>query len=138
MTVLAGHCLCGRVSWSSPGPVTRNLVCHCEDCRRPTSSPFTAFVGLAPESVVWTGDVNHFESSRGTQRGFCRNCGTRLYFRSVKWPGEIHIHAATLDKGVDYRPTAQVVLRSRAAWLEDLHTLPGCLEFEAPPRDAGS
>ena len=137
MTALTGHCLCGLVSWSSPGPVTRNLVCHCEDYRRTTSSPLAAFVVIEPESVVWTGDVNHFECSRGTQRGSCRNRGTRLYFRSEKWPGEIHIHAATLDDGIDCLPTAQVVLRSRAPWLEGLHALPGCRDFDAPPKDAG-
>ncbi len=136
MTALTGNCLCGRVSWSSLGPVTHNLVCHCEDCRRATSSPFTAFVRLKPESVVRTGDVNHFESSRGTQRRFCRNWGTRVYFRSEKWPGAIRIHAATLDDGIDCLPTAQVVLRSRTSWLEGPHALPGCRDFDAPPKDA--
>ena len=137
MTVLTGHCLYGRLSWSSSGPVTHNLDCHCEDSRRATSTPFAAFAGLKPESVAWTGDVNHLESSRGTQRRSCRNWGTRLYFRSEKWPGEIHIHAATLDDGIDYRPIAQVVMRSRASWLEGLHALPGCRDFDAPPKDAG-
>ena len=137
MTALTGHCLCGLVSWSSPGPVTRNLVCHCEDCRRTTSSPFAAFAGLKPEFAVWTGDVNRFESSRGTQRRSCRYWGTRLYFRSEKWPGAIHIHAATLDDGIDYRSTAQVVMRSRASWLEGLHALPCCRDFDVPPKDAG-
>ncbi len=134
MTALTGHCLCGRVSWSSTGPVTRSLVCHCEDCRRATSSPLAAFVGL--ECVVWTGDVNHLESSRGTQRRFCWNRGSRLYFRSEKWPGAIRIHAATLDDGIDNRLTAQVVTRSRASWLEGPHALPGCRDFDAPPKDA--
>ncbi len=125
--------MCGAVRWKAPGPVTRNLVCHCADCQRATSSPFTGFVGLEPEAVTWTGEVNHFESSPDTWRGFCPSCGTRLYFRSGKWPGEIHIHAATLVDGTDYKPSAEVVRRSRADWLDQLDNIPKHNDFHADP-----
>lgn len=130
MAELTGHCLCGRVTWAASGETTRNLVCHCADCQRATSSPFTAFMGLRPAQVVWTGDIVHYESSPGTFRGFCAACGTRLYFRSTKWPDEIHIHAATLSDPLDYEPTAQVVLGSRAPWLDKLTHLPAHDGFE--------
>ncbi|WP_439331005.1 GFA family protein [Mesorhizobium carmichaelinearum] len=37
--VLTGNCMCGAVGWTYSGDTTRNLVCHCVDCRRATSSP---------------------------------------------------------------------------------------------------
>lgn len=86
MVELSGRCLCCAVSWSYSGAITRRLVCHCESCQRATSSPFTAFVGLDPKHLTWTGEVNHYESSAGTHRGFCPSCGSRLYFSSDKWP----------------------------------------------------
>ncbi len=132
-SLLSGHCLCGAVKWSSPGPVTRSLVCHCKDCQRATSSPFTATVGLDPAEVAWHGEVTHFESSPGTFRGFCPKCGTRLYFRSDKWPDEIHIHAATLRDGIAYTPTAQVVMRSRADWLDLLDDISAHDAFHQAP-----
>lgn len=138
MSELTGHCLCKAVSWKSGGPVTRSLVCHCEHCQRATSSPFTAFIGLRPETVDWAGEVNHFESSPGCWRGFCPACGTRLYFRSEKWPGEIHIHAATLSNPKSYQPSAQVVLRSRMAWLDQLEDLPAFSSFQASPEGGGT
>ncbi|MCP5038413.1 MAG: GFA family protein [Rhodobacteraceae bacterium] len=133
MTELSGSCLCGQVKWSSNGPVTRSLVCHCTDCQRATSSPFTAFVGLKPETVEWSGTINHYESSPETWRGFCPACGSRMYFKSGQWPGEVHVHAATLDEGCDYRPSAQVVLQSRAGWLGELETIPQHQSFQASP-----
>ncbi|MGE4246493.1 MAG: GFA family protein [Parvibaculaceae bacterium] len=125
--------MCGSVRWSYSGETTRNLVCHCSDCQRATSSPFTAFLGMRPSQIRWTGKIEHYESSTGTYRGFCPSCGTRLYFRSEKWPDEIHIHAATLTHPNDYRPDAQVVMRSRAGWLDRLDAIPGYRHFHMDP-----
>jgi len=137
MTDLRGRCLCGAVIWTHLAEVTRNLVCHCEDCQRATSAPFAAFLGLRPEQVTWTGEITDYESSPQTYRGFCPRCGTRLYFRSDKWPEEIHVLAATLDYLDAYVPTAQVVLRSRRQWLDGLADIPGHQGFEVQPEQLG-
>ena len=126
--------MCGAVTWVYSGPITRSLFCHCEDCQKATSSPFTAFVGLEPDKVWWTGNPNHYQSSPGTYRGFCQTCGTRLYFRSDQWSGEIHLHAATLDDPTVYEPSSQVVMRSKVKWLHDLENIPQHQGFEAPSK----
>lgn len=133
MTQLTGICMCGAVSWAYSGRTTRNLVCHCTDCQRATSSPFTAFLGMAPERLRWTGEIRDYESSPGTFRGFCPACGTRLYFRSEKWPNEIHVHAATMSQPLDYLPDAQVVMRSRVGWLDHLVSIPAHDDFQVDP-----
>ena len=135
MSALRGHCLCGAVRWSCDVQPTRSLVCHCEDCQRATSAPFTGVIGFPPEAVSWSGAINHYESSPGTYRGFCPTCGSRLYFRSDKWPGEIHIHAASLDEPNKYRPDAQVVMRSKTPWLSELENIPQHHDFQASPID---
>ncbi|RWB59673.1 GFA family protein [Mesorhizobium sp.] len=131
---LSGHCMCGAVTWTYSGSVTRNLVCHCADCQRATSSPFTAFLGMRLEQINWSGDITHYESSPGTFRGFCPSCGTRLYFRSDKWPSEVHVHAATMTDPAEYRPDAQVLMRSRAKWLDRLQSIPAHDGFQQAPK----
>ena len=136
MPDISGRCMCGAVRWSHDGPVTRRLACHCTDCQRATSAPFTAFIGLEPAGLTWQGAPNHYESSPGTFRGFCPVCGTRLYFRSAKWPGEIHLHAATLADGHAYSPDRHVKCADSPGWLhlgDDLEKLDG---FDAAPRKA--
>lgn len=133
MKTLSGRCMCGAVTWTYSSETTRNLVCHCADCQRATSSPLTAFLGMKPEHLHWDGKIEHYESSPGTYRGFCPSCGTRLYFRSEKWPGETHVHAATLTNPDDYRPDAQVFLRSRASWLDRIESIPGHQDFQIRP-----
>lgn len=133
MASLTGSCMCGAVTWAYSGEITRNLVCHCTDCQRATSSPFTAFLGMTPRQLNWAGDILHYESSPGTFRGFCPTCGTRLYFRSEKWPAEIHVHAATMTDPGEYQPSAQVVMRSRAKWLDQLVSIPAHEDFQKDP-----
>ena len=133
MAFLTGTCMCGAVTWTYSGDTTRNLVCHCIDCQRATSAPFTAFLGMKPEQLKWAGNIVHYESSPKTFRGFCPYCGTRLYFRSEKWPFEVHVHAATMTDPGKYRPRAQVVMRSRAEWLDQLRSIPAFEDFQENP-----
>jgi hypothetical protein len=133
MADFSGTCMCGAVTWTYAGATTRNLVCYCADCQRATSSPLTAFVGMDSERLHWTGRIEHFRSSPGTYRGFCPACGTRLYFRSDKWPGETHVHAATLTNPEAYRPDAQVFVGSRAGWLDLLESIAGHEGFHKTP-----
>lgn len=132
--LLTGHCLCGTVRWAATGQPVRNLICHCESCRRATSSPFAAFVGFNPDQVTWQGAITHYQSSPGTGRGFCPSCGTRLYYRSDKWPTEIHIHAGTLDQPDLYRPDAEVMTAERLDWSGTVTGLPQHDGFQAMGR----
>jgi hypothetical protein len=88
---------------------------------------------MKPEQLTWAGEIVHYESSHRTFRGFCPSCGTRLYFRSEKWPSEIHVHAATMIDPSKYRPSAQVVVRSKAKWLEQLSAIPSFELFQENP-----
>lgn len=125
--------MCGAVTWRYTGVTTRNLVCYCADCQRATSSPMTAFLGMKTGQLQWHGKIEHYESSPGTFRGFCPACGTRLYFKSDRWPAETHVHAATLTNPGDYRPDAQVFASSRAGWLHGLPSLPSFDTFQVKP-----
>lgn len=135
MVKLTGRCLCGAVTWAFQGPRGRNLICHCETCQRAASSAYAAFVEVDPDRIEWEGPRTDYQSSPGTFRGFCPTCGTRLYFRSDRWPGELHIHAATLDNPALYQPDCQVVLCERAPWLDGIADLPRYDGFDIPPTD---
>ncbi|TIU25151.1 MAG: GFA family protein, partial [Mesorhizobium sp.] len=91
-------------------------------------------LGMRLEQINWSGDITHYESSPGTFRGFCPSCGTRLYFRSDKWPSEVHVHAATMTDPAEYRPDAQVLMRSRAKWLDRLQSIPAHDGFQQAPK----
>src|SRR5262245_14415384 len=134
MAFLTGSCMCCSVGLTYSVENTRKLVCHCADFQRATSAPFTAFMGMKPAQLKWTGEIVHYESSPQTFRGFCPSCGTRLYFQSERWPSEIHVHAATMTDPSKYKPSAQVMMRSRASWLDQLSSIPVFEQFQVNPR----
>lgn len=51
-------------------------------CQKAYGNFFSALVGVYWDDFEWTrGEPSAFESSQGISRGFCRDCGTPLFFR---------------------------------------------------------
>lgn len=67
-----------------------------------------------PESAT----LRWYASSPKAQRGFCSDCGSTLFFRSSRWPGEIHIVRANLQAAIDREPSGHAYWENRAPWLQ--------------------
>ena len=77
---LHGRCLCGAVEISAEAPNTQVGACHCAMCRRWGGGPLLAIdCGSTP---VFKGQdsIAYFKSSDWAQRGFCRQCGSHLFY----------------------------------------------------------
>ena len=46
-----GRCLCGAIRYEYYGEPTLITHCHCESCRRQTSSPMTTFI-IVPKAAL--------------------------------------------------------------------------------------
>lgn len=84
----------------------------------------TSFFGMGRGQVKWEGERSFYNSSPGVTRGFCRECGTPLFYMSTKWPGEVHLYAANLDDPSIYEPTAHVFWSEKLDWLAVSDDLP--------------
>jgi hypothetical protein len=74
-----GRCLCGAVKFEAMEIETEIHACNCSMCRRWNGSPALAStVG----SVTFTGEENieRYPSSEWAERGFCKRCGTNLFY----------------------------------------------------------
>jgi hypothetical protein len=115
-----GCCMCGRVRFVVRFPSRFCCHCHCESCRRSHGAGFVTWIGFAsPQVSVETGagDLVAYVSSPGTKRTFCRGCGSRLFFESVKWPGETHVALAAFDDPVDRLPDRHVFFDEHVSWI---------------------
>ncbi len=125
MADLTGRCLCGAVTWSTPGPVLWAGHCHCDSCRRATAAPFTSFFGVPRDSVTWTGRLSDNPSSGGrVTRRFCETCGTQMTYQNEIWPDETHLYAATMTTPSDFVPKAHFHYAERLPWVEITDDLP--------------
>jgi len=125
MVPTRGRCLCGAVTYEFEGPEKWRAYCHCESCRRNTSSPVTAFFGVPSSAFRFTGTAPKvFNSSPGVRRLFCGRCGSPMAFESERWPGEIHLYAASLEDPEAYRPQGHVHVAERLSWFDVRDDLP--------------
>jgi len=95
----SGKCLCGAVQVEAKTLDTSVGACHCSSCRRWGGGPLmTASAGT---EVTFKGEENveTFSSSDWAERGFCRKCGTHLFYH-LKNGGE-YIMAAGLFGDVE-------------------------------------
>lgn len=90
---VTGKCLCGAVRFQAElDPHVH--ACHCDMCRRWSGGPGMAAYA---ESVEFSGkeSLSTYASSDWAERGFCRTCGSSLFYlvkesqRYVIWTGAL-------------------------------------------------
>ena len=134
-TRFTGGCMCGAVRYECGTDPIAMGNCHCRDCQRATGSAFAAAVLVPVSAVKITGEVKYYEvigdSGGIVRRGFCPNCGARLFGRSAASPGGISIMAGTLDDSSWFTPQADIYTASAQPW-DYMH--PDLPKFPGPPQ----
>ena len=79
----SGHCLCGAVRFRTTGRLREVIACHCSQCRRQTGLYYAA-TNVADEGleVEGAGNVTWYRASDTAGRGFCRTCGSALFWKA--------------------------------------------------------
>ncbi len=92
-----GGCLCGAVRYEIAGPLRQVVSCHCSQCLR-THGHYAAYSAAARDDLSIDGaeNVTWHRSSDTAQRGFCRICGSRLFWQMFD-ADYIAVAAGTLD-----------------------------------------
>jgi hypothetical protein len=83
-------CLCGAVTVSVAKINPKFSVCHCETCRTWGGSPLFAVQCGTDVAFDNKASIAVYDSSAWAERGFCRNCGTHLFYR-LKATGEYNM-----------------------------------------------
>lgn len=119
MATVSGRCLCGDLRFDADLPSRWVAHCHCTMCQRAHGAAFVTWIGL-DEAGVRLQDpeqrLQWYRSSPEAERGFCGRCGSSLFFRSTRWPGELHATVANLDDPPDRAPQAHVFWDTHVDW----------------------
>ena len=120
-----GRCLCGSVQFEYEGAPNWIVHCHCESCRRATSSPMTTWISVPRNAFRYVkGAPRSFRSSPGVKRGFCETCGSPLTYEGERIPDEVHLYAASLSDASHVTPSRHVFAKEQLPWFETLDDLP--------------
>ena len=98
MLTATGGCLCGSVRYVTVGPFEDVLQCHCENCRRLTGN-FVAGVRTKTEDLEIESRDDAFQwfDLEYAKYGFCRRCGSTLFYRAADRQQFTSVMVGTLD-----------------------------------------
>ena len=95
----SGSCLCGKISFAADFKAGAG-ACHCGMCRKWGSGPYMGMHAVGKVEFEGSDHVGLFKSSEWAERGFCKNCGTSLFYHLLPRPempdGEYIISAGML------------------------------------------
>ena len=114
----AGGCACGAVRYRATGDLRPVVACHCGQCRKSMTN-YGAFTAVARDglSIDNEAEVTWFDSSPGVRRGFCRRCGSTLFWdRSAG--NDVSIAAGTLDQPSGLRLVRHIFVADKADFYE--------------------
>jgi hypothetical protein len=113
-----GQCLCGAVRFLLSGELRNVVVCHCDQCRKwhghvgaYTRVPISALKIEDERSLFW------FRSSEKARRGFCRDCGSSLFWERIG-SGQMSVAAGTLDEPTGLETKLQIFAEDAGDYYE--------------------
>lgn len=78
----AGSCLCGAVTFRARGRLRGVFYCHCSQCRKQTGHYYAATdVDDTDLEIAGAEHVTWYAASEFARRGFCRTCGSALFWK---------------------------------------------------------
>ncbi len=114
-----GGCLCGKVRYRLTEAPKGFGACHCGMCRK-FSGGIELGIEVMPGGIAWEGEENIgvYSSSDWAERGFCRNCGSSLFWRlTMEGPmqGLLSLSAGSLDSLDGLEMTGEVYIDHKPA-----------------------
>ena len=91
-----GSCLCGKVHVTVANLSRQVGACHCAICRKWTGGPTLSVPCGADVTFDGTENIGIYASSDWAERGFCKVCGTGLFYRG-KANGEYSMSPELFD-----------------------------------------
>lgn len=107
-----GACLCGAVSLRATLTNDQVSACHCSTCLGWGGGPFFATECDGPVQFKGEENITVFDSSEWAERGFCRHCGTHLFYR-LKDQQHYAIPFSLFDPRRDWTFSEQVFIESK-------------------------
>jgi hypothetical protein len=104
-----GKCLCGAVQAVAKTMSDKVGACHCSMCRQWTGGPLLVVDCESEVSFSGEENITVFDSSEWAERGFCKKCGSHLFYR-LKQSNQYFVSAGLLDSGAAFTFDHQVFI----------------------------
>ncbi len=131
---ITGGCLCGAVRFEATEPPTWVAHCHCRSCRLSRGVAFVTWTSVPMDRFSYTQgeqSVAWYRSSESILWGFCKNCGSSMFYQADKAGHSesprmnvMYVSVGSLVDAIDQMPKAHVSYEEKVSWNEGSHLLP--------------
>lgn len=111
----SGSCLCASVRIVAKPKSNSIGVCHCVMCRKWGGGPFFAAECESAVDFEGTEYISTYSSSDWAERGFCRKCGTHLFYR-LKQEGHYAIPVGLFEDSDDWMLADQIFIDQKPSF----------------------
>ncbi len=122
-SVATGGCLCGATKFEVHGPLRNVINCHCSKCRRfhGNVGAYTAvkrkdLLFIRQDGLKWYRSVT--DETPGVYRGFCKECGSSLFWDVRDSRDSICIAAGSLDQPTGLKTIGHVWVSQASDYYE--------------------
>jgi hypothetical protein len=122
-STVTGRCLCGAVTFSADVAKREVDACHCSMCRRWSAGPYIGLPFDGALALEGAENVGVYKSSDWAERGFCKVCGSSLFYHLL---GTDHysLSANALDDQSGLALTAQIFIDEKPAYYDFANDTP--------------
>jgi hypothetical protein len=117
---ITGGCICGAVRYECSAEPVLTGNCHCRDCQKAGGGAFAPALVVPNEALKITGQVKYYDtkadSGNTASRGFCPDCGARLFGKPGAKPQITVILAGSLDDPSWFTPAMDLYTASAQPW----------------------
>jgi len=96
-----GACLCGACQFTAKEIDKTVGACHCGICRKWGGGPLMAVACGSEVFFENTDSISVYDSSMWAERGFCKQCGSHLFYR-LKETQQYFIPAGLFDESIEF------------------------------------
>ena len=126
--IRTGSCLCGAVRYRITGRCGDVDLCHCGQCRRQAGHAWPS-TGIDRDQIEIHGgeNVGWYAATRHARRGFCRNCGSFLFWEP-SGGNHIAVSAGSFDAPTGLELKRHIFVADKGDYYEiadDLPKFPG-------------
>jgi len=121
---IKGSCQCGQLTYKLFEKPKMVLACHCTECQKLSTSPFSVTAVVASTAIEFKGDLNEWcrdtDSGNKNHAKFCPTCGNRIYHYNPADPATIKLKLKpiNLEDSQIFEPSAHVWVCEKLNWYQ--------------------
>ncbi|MDC5705043.1 GFA family protein [Vibrio europaeus] len=122
--LVEGSCQCGQVSYKLTQPPKMVAACHCIECQKLSTAPFSVTAIVDAQDIEFTGELKEWQrlaqSGNKNYAKFCPECGNRVYHFNPDDQStlKLKLKASTPTNHDVFEPTVHVWVSEKQDWYQ--------------------